>query len=371
MGVLLISHDLGLVRSFADEVHVMRRGKIVESGPARSVFEKPRHPYTHTLLGRERAARGGGAEKGELLLRVEGLGVSFPRPRAGLLKKSPPFRAAEGIRFSLSRGECLGLVGESGSGKSSVALAVLRLIPSRGSVVYRGRELQGLSHKEMAPLRREIQVVFQDPHASLNPRMSVEEIVSEGLRVHRRGGPKEFRERAAGALAEVGLPASFASRFPHELSGGEKQRVAIARALILQPEILILDEPTSSLDRSLQFQVVDLLRVLLRRHNMACLYITHDLVLVRGFCDRVLVLRQGRCVEEGEVGEIFLRPSSDYLKNLLAASGLNAGGEDFAVENVLPGEMPGRRETRRANTRETGAGGLCPPSGGRPGRKIL
>ena len=226
------------------------------------------------------------------------------------------------MNFSLHAGECLGIVGESGSGKSSVALALLRLIASRGTILFDGTPLHTLDHKAMAPLRRRLQVVFQDPYASLNPRLTVGDIVSEGLRVHRKGvGAEEIRAATEDMLGEVGLPASYFDRVPHELSGGERQRAAIARALVLRPEVLILDEPTSSLDRTLQFHIIALLQDLRRKYGTAYIHISHDLHLVRGFCRRTLVMHRGRCVEQGDTAELFASPATDHLKQLLRAAG--------------------------------------------------
>ena len=326
MGVLLISHDLGMVRSFADDVHVMRGGRFVESASAERIFSQPEHEYTKELLNCGADDFMPPPEESDVVLRVKDLHVSFPQPSTGFLRRSAPLVAVDGVSFSIRRGECLGIVGESGSGKSSVALALLRLIASQGSILFAGKELQGLSHKEMVPIRRHIQVVFQDPYASLNPRMTVGAIISEGLEVHFPEAAGKFSRMVADVLEKVGLPTSFAGRFPHELSGGERQRVAIARTVALEPDLLILDEPTSSLDRSLQFQMISLLRSLQSgRRQMACLFISHDLAMIRGFCHRVYVMRQSQCVEQGEVRELFSNPATEYLKNLLQAAGQYTG----------------------------------------------
>ena len=330
MSLLLVSHDLNMVRRFADTVHVMRQGEIVETSS--SLFADPRHEYTRALLH-----TGSHEWAPELLqhdttpiLETEGLGVDFSRPKARLFQRAQrPFTAVDKIDMAVHPGECLGIVGESGSGKSSLALAVLRLVPSRGIIRFKGNEIQNMTHAEMAPLRAKIQVVFQNPFLSLNPRMCVRDIVEEGLRVH---APLE-RDRSkhvADALNDVGLAPEYADRFPHELSGGERQRVAIARALVLRPEILLLDEPTSSLDRALQFQIIELLRSLQQRYGMAMIFISHDLTLVKGFCHRVLVLDQGKCVEQGSVREAFTKPKSAKLRELLNAS---AQGLDRHITN--------------------------------------
>lgn len=320
MSLLLISHDLGMVRRFADTVHVMRHGRIIESSS--TLFTNPQHEYTRSLLraGNDEWARPVLSEATEPVMTVKDLRVSFPRPKTRLFQRAPePFTALDGVDFTLWPGECLGVVGESGSGKSTLALAVLRLIASKGQINVMGRDIQHLNHAEMAPLRSKIQVVLQNPFLSLNPRMCVRDLVEEGLRVHAL--PAEQRDgRVRGALTDVGLSPAYAQRFPHELSGGERQRVAIARALALRPEVLLLDEPTSSLDRALQFQIIDLLRDLQARYGMAFIYISHDLALVKGFCQRVLVLDRGKCVEQGAVREIFAAPRSRQLRALLEAA---------------------------------------------------
>ncbi len=320
MAVLLISHDLGLVNSIADHVCVMRKGELLESAPAEKIFTIPSHPYTKELLAVPELHPLSGSTSQELALQVKNMLVEFPRKKTGLWKKRPALRAVNHVSFDLVQGECLGIVGESGSGKSSLALALLRLIPSKASICMFGQELQNLSYKELAPLRKKLQVVFQDPYASLNPRMNVESIVKEGLGIHHKGIAKELvKTMVAQTLEEVGLPINYAERFPHELSGGERQRVAIARALILKPEILILDEPTSSLDRSLQFQIISLLQNLQERYAMSCIYISHDLDIVQRFCHRLLVLHKGVCLEQGSTKEIFKNPKTEYMRNLIKA----------------------------------------------------
>ncbi|MDR3177135.1 MAG: dipeptide ABC transporter ATP-binding protein [Desulfovibrio sp.] len=321
MGVLLISHDLGLVRSIADRVMVMRRGRVLEEGDTRTLFAKPAHPYTAELTGACLPPRETLGDEAHRVLEVCGLRVAYPRPRTRLFHRPKPVVAVRDLTFPLRAGECLGLVGESGSGKTSAALAILRLIPSSGSIRYRGAELQGLSHKRLIPLRKRIQVVFQDPFTSLNPRMSVGRLVGEGL-LAQTDAPDRRTARllVERALRDVGLPGAYAHRFPHELSGGERQRVAIARALALEPDVLVLDEPTSSLDRTLQFQIIALLRDLQRRYAMSCIYISHDLHLVRQFCHSVLVLKEGVCLEYGTVNDVFARPATGYMRGLLRAA---------------------------------------------------
>lgn len=322
MSLLLVSHDLNMVRRFADTVHVMRQGEIVETSS--SFFADPRHEYTRALLhtGSNQWAPELLQRETTPILETKGLGVDFSRPKTRLFQRAQqPFTAVDNINMAAFPGECLGIVGESGSGKSSLALAVLRLVPSRGVIRFKDHEIQDMTHADMAPLRSKIQVVFQNPYLSLNPRMCVRDIVDEGLRVHAplaQNRPK----RVLGALKDVGLAPEYADRFPHELSGGERQRVAIARALVLCPEILLLDEPTSSLDRALQFQIIELLRSLQQRYGMAMVFISHDLTLVKSFCQRVMVLDQGKCVEQGSVREAFTEPKSAKLRELLHASAL-------------------------------------------------
>lgn len=323
MGVLLISHDLKLVRSVADSVHVMHQGRIVEEGSARSVFARPVHHYTKGLMGAEANWLAAEPCGNDAVLRVDKLLVKYPRKRTMFWRKPEAFTAVNRVSFTLHRQECLGIVGESGSGKTSLALAVLRLITARGSIFFHGRDISRSSHAAMVPLRRKIQVVFQDPYASLNPRMSVGECVREGLRIHNPGlGRALLEQQSRKMLCEVGLAASYVNRFPHELSGGERQRVAIARALVLRPEVLVLDEPTSSLDRSLQYQIIHLLRNLQKSYGTAFLYISHDLEMVRHFCHRALVMHQGLCVEEGPVERLFSGAQSPYLQQLVRAAAL-------------------------------------------------
>lgn len=348
MSLLLVSHDLGMVRRFADTVHVMRHGEIVESSS--SLFADPRHEYTRALLhtGSRQWAEDV-PRKGGPILEAQNLSVDFCRPKTRLFQRAqPPFTALDNVSFALHQGECLGIVGESGSGKSSLALAVLRLVASRGEIRFMGKEIQNLTHAEMAPLRASIQVVFQNPYLSLNPRMCVQDIVEEGLRVHAPRA-QDRPQRVLEALRDVGLSPAYASRFPHELSGGERQRVAIARALVLRPRVLLLDEPTSSLDRALQFQIIELLRNLQQRFGMSLVFISHDLTLVKGFCQRVLVLDKGKCVEQGSVRDVFRQPGSAKLRELLKAS---APSEDRHSPTAAPAARP---NLRRINPQRLGA----------------
>ncbi len=321
MALLLITHDLGVVRHFSDRVCVMRRGELVETGATQDVFAAPQHEYTQMLLDAEPVGRPVPTrDDAPTILQTEGLRVWFPI-KTGLLKRTTDhFKAVDGVDLSLRQGRSLGVVGESGSGKSTLGLAILRLIASRGSIRFEDRELQGLRRSEMRPLRREIQIVFQDPFGSLSPRMSVAEIVAEGLEVHGETDRAARDRLAAKALEEVGVDPGSRRRYPHEFSGGQRQRIAIARALVLQPRLLILDEPTSSLDRSVQFQVVALLKELQRSRGLSYLFITHDLKVVRSLCHDIIVMRGGKVVEAGPAERIFTRPDQEYTQALLKAA---------------------------------------------------
>jgi len=299
----------------------MRRGELVETGATQDVFAAPQHEYTQMLLDAEPVGRPVPTrDDAPTILQTEGLRVWFPI-KTGLLKRTTDhFKAVDGVDLSLRQGRSLGVVGESGSGKSTLGLAILRLIASRGSIRFEDRELQGLRRSEMRPLRREIQIVFQDPFGSLSPRMSVAEIVAEGLEVHGETDRAARDRLAAKALEEVGVDPGSRRRYPHEFSGGQRQRIAIARALVLQPRLLILDEPTSSLDRSVQFQVVALLKELQRSRGLSYLFITHDLKVVRSLCHDIIVMRGGKVVEAGPAERIFTRPDQEYTQALLKAA---------------------------------------------------
>ena len=334
LALLLITHDLAVVRRIADRVCVMQSGRIVEAGPAAELFARPRHAYTRMLL--KAVPRGGPATQPhgpEPLLAAEALEVCFPI-RAGLLRrKVAEVRAVDGVSLAVSAGETLGLVGESGSGKTSIGLALVGLEAAKGCISFEGREIGGLSRQAMRPLRARMQIVFQDPFGSLSPRLSVGEIVAEGLAVHQRGLSRAERDqRVIAALAEVGLPAEAAERYPHEFSGGQRQRIAIARAMILKPRFVVLDEPTSALDASVQAEIVDLLRDLQSRHDLAYLFISHDLAVVRALAHRLVVLRAGRVVEQGPAAEIFAAPREAYTKALIAAA--------FPAAEVKAGLVP-------------------------------
>jgi microcin C transport system ATP-binding protein len=322
MALLLITHDLGIVRRVADRVYVMTEGEVVEHGPTRTLFEAPTHPYTKKLLAAEPKGRPDPGPAGApVLLEGEGLRVWFPVKKGVLRRTVAHVKAVDGVSLAVRAGHTLGVVGESGSGKSTLGRALLRLERSRGSVRFDGRELQGLRYRELRPLRRELQMVFQDPYGSLSPRLSVGQIIEEGLRVHRMGGTDaERRSLIARALEEVGLDPAAQDRYPHEFSGGQRQRIAIARALVLKPRFIVLDEPTSALDMSVQAQIVELLRALQAKHGLAYLFISHDLKVVRALSHHIAVMKDGRVVEHGPAEEVFGNPREPYTQALLAAA---------------------------------------------------
>ena len=324
MALLLITHDLGIVRKMADRVYVMNDGRIVESGPVREVFGAPRHEYTRHLLSATPAGEAGPAPSAvDRTMRVEGLKVWFPIRRGFLRRTVGHVRAVDGISLEVREGETVGVVGESGSGKTTLGLAMLRLqAANEGRIAFLGRPLEGLRSRALRPLRREMQIVFQDPYGSLSPRMSAGQIVEEGLRVHGLGGgrPAEREALIVEALAEVGLDPDSRHRYPHEFSGGQRQRIAIARAIVLRPRFVVLDEPTSALDVSVQAQIVDLLRALQARHRLAYLFISHDLRVVRAMSHEVLVMRGGSVVERGPAARIFRAPREPYTRALVAAA---------------------------------------------------
>ncbi len=322
MALLLITHDLGIVRKMADRVFVMTKGEIVERGATEQVFTEPKHAYTQRLLASEPKGRALGAPKdGALIMEADNLKVWFPI-KAGFLRKTVGHvKAVDDVSINVREGRTIGVVGESGSGKTTLGLALLRLISSEGNIRFQGQAIDGLKSKELRPLRRHMQIVFQDPYGSLSPRLSVSQIVEEGLIVQKIGATaKERRAIVSKALEEVGLDPAMQDRYPHEFSGGQRQRIAIARAMALKPRFVMLDEPTSALDMSVQAQIVDLLRELQRRHNLAYLFISHDLRVVRALSDDIIVMRGGKVVESGTADEIFEQPKSDYTKALLAAA---------------------------------------------------
>ncbi len=321
LSVMFITHDLGIVRRVASRVAVMQDGRVVETGPTARVFDRPEHPYTQKLLAAEPKGRPEPVPgDAETLLEASGVRVWFPVKR-GLLKRTVGhIKAVTDVDLSLRRGETVGVVGESGSGKTTLALAILKLAQFEGRVVVLGRETGRLGRREIRALRRSMQIVFQDPYGSLSPRMSIAEIVAEGLGVHRIEGSERPREAVAAALAEVGLDPAMMDRYPHEFSGGQRQRIAIARAMVLKPALLVLDEPTSALDMTVQTQIVDLLRELQRRHRLGYLFISHDLKVVRALAHRLIVMRGGEVVEAGPAEEVFASPKTEYARALMAAA---------------------------------------------------
>ncbi len=320
MALLLISHDLNLVKRIAHRVCVMQRGCIVEQASCAELFRAPQHPYTKMLLGAEPSGAPAANPEGAPLLEVEDLRVWFPIKKGLLRRTVDHVKAVDGINFSLPQGQTLGIVGESGSGKSTLGLAILRLIGSKGAIRFENQRLDGMSQQQVRPLRREMQVVFQDPFGSLSPRMCVSDIVGEGLRIHRIGTEAEQEQAIMEALREVGLDPETRHRYPHEFSGGQRQRIAIARALVLKPALILLDEPTSALDRTVQRQVVELLRALQTKYNLTYLFISHDLAVVKALSHQLMVVKQGQVVEQGPAAEIFAAPQHTYTQQLLEAA---------------------------------------------------
>jgi microcin C transport system ATP-binding protein len=322
MAMLLITHDLGIVRKMADRVCVMTNGEIVERGTAHDIFASPQHPYTKHLLASEPKGSPPAANaKAPVILEAKDLKVWFPIKRGFMRRTVGHIKAVDGIDLAVKEGQTLGVVGESGSGKTTLGLALLRLVSSEGPIVYLGNRIDGYDSKRMRPLRRDMQIVFQDPYGSLSPRLSIAQIIEEGLLIQKPDmGPAERRARVSKALKEVGLDPASQDRYPHEFSGGQRQRIAIARALVLEPKFLILDEPTSALDVSVQAQIVDLLRDLQKRYKLAYLFISHDLKVVRALANAIIVLRHGKVVEQGPARTVFTKPKTDYTKALLAAA---------------------------------------------------
>jgi len=321
MGMLFITHDLGVVRAIADRVCVMQNGLIVESGPTAEIFDNPKHQYTKTLLAADPTGTPDPiAPDAKVIVKVDGLRVWFPVVRGLMRRVTGHIKAVNDARFEIHQGETLGVVGESGSGKTTLALAVMRLIKSDGPIVFLGQNVDGLSNKKLKPLRRDMQMVFQDPYGSLSPRFTVEQIVSEGLDVHGLDPGQGRRQMVVDILEEVGLKADMIDRYPHEFSGGQRQRIAIARAMILKPKLVILDEPTSALDKTVQVQIVDLLRDLQKKYGLAYLFISHDLRVVRALSHKVVVMRQGDVIEAGSGDQIFNDPQTEYTKALIAAA---------------------------------------------------
>jgi microcin C transport system ATP-binding protein len=322
MSMLFITHDLGIVRKLADRVCVMQRGKIVEQGEVERVFTAPEHPYTQALLAAEpKPDPAPPCPEAPVVVETKDLKVWFPIKRGVLRKVVGHIKAVDGVSIELRKGETLGVVGESGSGKTTLGLAILRLISSTGPIVFMGNEINGLKFKQMRPFRHNMQIVFQDPYGSLSPRMSVSDIIEEGLWVHHPGLSRAEREkRVVDALTDVGLDPETRFRYPHEFSGGQRQRIAVARALVLEPTFIVLDEPTSALDMLIQSQMVDLLRDLQKRHDLTYMFISHDLRVVAAMASRLLVMRHGKMVEEGAAAELFRTPKTEYTRALFAAA---------------------------------------------------
>ena len=322
MGLLFITHNLSIVRQLADRVAVMQNGRCVEHNDCRALFSAPAHPYTQRLLDSEPDGEPVPlAADAPVLLQADDLKVEFPVRKGILRRVVDHHRVVNSLSFQLRAGETLGLVGESGSGKSTTGLALLRLIPSGGKITFAGQPIQGRNRRQLLPLRRQMQVVFQDPNSSLNPRLTAQQIIEEGLRVHQPTLTAAEREQAVIlAMQEVGLDPASRQRYPAAFSGGQRQRIAIARALIVKPQLIVLDEPTSSLDKTVQAQILNLLKALQRKHQLAYIFISHDLGVVRALCHQVMVLRQGEVVEQGECKSVFSAPRHEYTRQLLALS---------------------------------------------------
>ncbi|MEM1079769.1 MAG: ABC transporter ATP-binding protein [Pseudomonadota bacterium] len=326
MSLLFITHDLSIVRRIADRVCVMQGGEIVETGPTAEIFANPQHPYTRKLLAAEPSGQPDPVpEAAPVVAETQNLKVWFPIQRGILRRTVGHVKAVNDATLDVRAGETLGIVGESGSGKTTLALAILRLISSEGRIVYAGENIQGWKSRELRRLRKDMQVVFQDPYGSLSPRLTIAQIIAEGLGVHGNPDGRDPRELVAEILVEVGLDPSMMDRYPHEFSGGQRQRIAIARAMILRPKLVVLDEPTSALDMTVQVQIVELLRTLQRKYGLAYIFISHDLKVVRALSHKVIVMKQGDVVEMGEGAQIFEHPSSDYTKELLAAAFMDRG----------------------------------------------
>ncbi|WP_404939576.1 ABC transporter ATP-binding protein [Pseudomonas atacamensis] len=332
MSLLLISHDLNLVRRIAQRVCVMRQGEIVEQADCETLFQAPQHPYSRLLIEAEPSGAPVPSMFEHNLLEVDDLKVWFPLPKKLFSRQQDYIKAVDGVSFTLQRGKTLGIVGESGSGKSTLGQAILRLVESEGNIRFGNKQLSLLNQRLMRPLRRQIQVVFQDPFGSLSPRMSVQQIIAEGLLTHGIGSEAEREAAVIRVLEEVGLDPQSRHRYPHEFSGGQRQRISIARALVLEPALILLDEPTSALDRTVQKQVVELLRQLQIRHGLTYLFISHDLAVVHALAHDLMVIKDGKVVEQGSSREIFAAPKHPYTQELLKASGLKPYREPCGSE---------------------------------------
>ena len=352
MSVVFITHDLGIVKRISDRVCVMKHGEVVETGPTKAIFANPQHDYTKMLLAAEPEGRKSPyAEDAPVILEGRDVKVTFLLTSGFIARKVMELRAVDGVSLRLREGETIGVVGESGSGKSTLARAMLRLLPSEGAVSFDRTRIDGWDRAQLKTIRRELQIVFQDPFGSLSPRMTAGQIVTEGLLVHEPGlSARERDHRAAAALEEVQLDPAMRNRYPHEFSGGQRQRIAIARAMILKPRLMVLDEPTSALDRSVQKQIVNLLRDLQKEHKLSYLFISHDLAVVRAMSDHIMVMKSGKVVEEGSVEQIFDRPREAYTRQLI----------DAAFGEIVPGGVRGVVERVRVDgekSRHPGSGG--------------
>lgn len=321
MAVLLITHDLNIVRRYADKVCVMYQGQQVETSSTAELFKNPQHPYTQKLLDAEPSGQPSPVEVNtNALLTAEQLKVWFPIKQGFFKRTVDHIKAVNELNLELQRGETLGVVGESGSGKTTLGLAILKLISSKGSVQFNGTDLTDLNQRAVKPLRRQMQIVFQDPFGSLSPRMSISEIIAEGLQIHFSEEKHQHEQMVVQALEDVGIDPDSRHRYPHEFSGGQRQRIAIARALVLKPELIVLDEPTSALDRTVQKQIVELLRELQDKYKLSYLFISHDLAVVRALSHKLLVMHHGDVVEQGPAEQIFSQPSHPYTQKLLRAA---------------------------------------------------
>ncbi|MBE3637525.1 ABC transporter ATP-binding protein [Mangrovicoccus algicola] len=327
LSMLFITHDLGIVRRFADRVCVMKDGEIVEAGRTAEIFADPQHPYTRKLLGAEPAGLPDPVPAdAQEILRTDGLRVWFPITAGFLRKTVGHVKAVNDARLSLRQGETLGIVGESGSGKTTLALALMRLVASEGPILFDGTDIQGWKSARLRAVRRDMQIVFQDPFGSLSPRMTIGEIIGEGLGVHGTEPGRKAEEVVAEMLSEVGLSPAMMHRYPHEFSGGQRQRIAIARAMVLRPRLVVLDEPTSALDMTVQVQIVELLRRLQAKYRLGYLFISHDLRVVRALSHKVIVMKRGDIVEAGDSRRVFEQPESDYTRALMAAAFVRGAG---------------------------------------------
>ena len=322
MGLLFITHDLGIVRRIADRVCVMQMGEIVEQGPTTEIFDNPQHPYTKKLLGAEPSGKPDPVPEGaEEIVATQNLKVWFPIQQGLLRRTVGHVKAVNDTSLSVRAGETLGIVGESGSGKTTLALAIMRLIASEGGITFMGQDVRQWSTRELRRLRKDMQIVFQDPFGSLSPRMTCFQIIAEGLSIHNVDPDRNPRELVHDVMIEVGLDPEAMDRYPHEFSGGQRQRIAIARAMVLRPRLLVLDEPTSALDMTVQVQIVDLLRELQMKYGLAYLFISHDLKVVRAMSHKVLVMKRGDVIEYGEAADLYDNPQTDYTRTLLQAAG--------------------------------------------------